>query len=378
MSDRGNILVVDDTPAAAKLLADVLGAQGYSVRTASHALAALEAVEQQPPDLLLTDLLMPGMDGVELTARLRAEPRWAKLAIVVVTAMDERCHRLRALEAGADEFISKPVDQQELKARVCSLMRIRRLLDTVERQAGELSRWALELEQRVASEVARNQRLSRLQRFFSPRLAERLLADDGEALLDSHRREIVVVFLDLRGYTAFSETAAPEEVMQALGEFHAAMGQEVMRFEGTLERFTGDGMMVFFNDPEPVPDAPRRAVEMALAMQRAAAELHRRWRSRGFELTLAIGIAQGFATLGRIGYEGRIDYGAIGAVTNLAQRLCALAAGGQIFSASRVVSALGGDVCSVEPCGVVTPAGFSRPVEIVLLRDGRPNGHEAQ
>jgi DNA-binding response OmpR family regulator len=373
MPERARILVVDDTPSAAQLLEKTLAAKGYSVDLAADGESALKKMQEGPVDLLLTDLMMPGMDGVQLTQAVRADPRCQVLPIVVITGAEKRAQRLRALEAGADDFLAKPVDRAELLARVTSLLRAKRLYDTVERQAVELARWTAELEIRVAAEVERNARLSRLQRFFSPALAERLLADDGELLLASHRREIVVVFLDLRGWTSFSETAAPEEVMQALAEYHAAMGERVLAFEGTIERFTGDGLMVFFNDPLPQPDAAVRALGMSLSMHRGAAELGRRWRARGYEFGLGIGLAQGFATLGRIGFEGRIDYGAVGAVTNLAHRLCQRASAGELLVTARVLASVGEDQgllkgCSRRDEAAVQIPGLTRPVDLVAIR----------
>jgi class 3 adenylate cyclase len=359
----GNILVVDDTPASARLLVDLLEAEGYSARACTDGEAALAEIERQVPDLVLLDLLMPGMDGIEVCGRIKSDPRFAMLPVVLVTSAEERALRLKALRAGADDFLAKPVDRQELLARVRSLLRIKRLFDTVQRLASELADWSALLERRVHEEFDKVQRLTRLKRFFSPRLADELLAR-GDEVLASHRREIVVVFLDLRGYTAFAETAQPEEVMSALAEFHAAMGRLIERYEGTLERFTGDGMLVFFNDPLPMPDAPARALSMALQMQRAAAVLAARWRLRGFDLGLGIGVAQGFATLGQIGFEGRIDYGAIGAVTNLAQRLCDWAEAGEVLAARRVLADLEGhfDFTSRGPMEL---DGFSRTVEVV-------------
>jgi class 3 adenylate cyclase len=204
-------------------------------------------------------------------------------------------------------------------------------------------------------------RLGRLKRFFSPHLADLIIRGGADDPLRTHRREITVVFLDLRGFTAFAETAEPEEVMAVLRDYHAAMGGLVLAHEGTLERFTGDGMMIFFNDPVPVPDAAERAVRMAVEMRHSVSELAARWRRLGHDLALAIGVAKGFATIGAIGFEGRWDYGAIGTVTNLAARLCGEAGPGQILVAPRVASELEGLV-EVEPVGSLVLKGLSRPV----------------
>src|SRR5437867_11785678 len=205
------------------------------------------------------------------------------------------------------------------------------------------------------------EKLSRLKRFFSPQLAELSLAGGADDPLKTHRREVTVVFLDLRGFTAFAETAEPEEVMGVLREYHAAMGQAIVKHEGTLERFTGDGMMIFFNDPLPVPDAAERAVRMALAMRERVDELLVRWRKRGYDLDFGVGIAPGYATIGAIGFEGRMDYGAIGTVTNMAARLCGEARPRQILVPQRVLGAVEALV-EAEELGGLTLKGFSKPV----------------
>ncbi|MFN0185261.1 MAG: adenylate/guanylate cyclase domain-containing protein [Aquabacterium sp.] len=359
----GRVLVVDDVEKNARLLADVLGARGFRTRTALSGEAALALVAEEPPDLILLDVMMPGLSGYDVCRVLRADPRHALLPIVLVTALDPATERVRGLEAGADDFLSKPVNQAELMARVRSLLRIKHLYDEVQRQKAELANWNRDLELRVAEGVAQLERVSRLKRFFSPALAEAIVGGGADDPLKSHRREIAVVFLDLRGFTAFTETSDPEEVMGVLREFHAAMGELILAHEGTLERFTGDGIMVFFNDPVPVPDAAARAVRMALQMQHRTGELAQGWTRRGYELQLGIGIAMGFATIGAIGFEGRIDYGAIGNVTNLAARLCGQAEGGEILAAPRVMAALG-DAFLGEPAGELVLKGLARPVKV--------------
>ena len=216
-----------------------------------------------------------------------------------------------------------------------------------------------------------------MRRFFSPQLAQAIVGGDTEDPLKSHRCEITVVFLDLRGFTAFTETADPEEVMGVLGEYHAAMGRLILAHAGMLERFTGDGIMVFFNDPVPIPDPALQAVNMALAMQRAVAALAAGWRRRGHDLSMGVGVAQGFATLGGIGFPGRIDYAAIGTVTNLAARLCGEAQGGEILVSQRVWGAVEGRLDALrdgpahaEPAGELPLKGFQRPVPAHRLRAG--------
>lgn len=366
-----HILVVDDIEQNVRLLADLLRFRGYRVDTAASGEQALARIAAEPPDLVLLDVMMPGLSGYEVCRSLRADPRHALLPVVLVTALDPAAERVKGLEAGADDFISKPINPAELMARVRSLLRIKSLHDEVQRQAAELAQWAGTLEQRVADGVVQLDRLSRLKRFFSPALAEAILSGGADDPLRSHRREIVVVFLDLRGYTAFTETADPEEVMGVLREYHAAMGALILAHEGTLERFTGDGIMVFFNDPQPLPDAAGRALQMTLQMQAAMHDLAAGWQRRGYALQLGIGVAMGFATIGAIGFEGRVDYGAIGKVTNLAARLCAEARGGDILAEPRVIAALGPGY-AVEAAGELVLKGFARPLAASRVTGWQP------
>jgi adenylate cyclase len=359
MTDPARILVVDDLPPNVRLLEAILTPRGYEVVAANSGREALERVAAKPIDLVLLDILMPEMDGYEVCRALRAEPTTSFLPVVMITASGEQ-EKIAAIEAGADDFIAKPFDQAELLARVHSLLRIKRYHDTIEAQAAELAAWNRELEQRVEEQVDALERLGRLRRFLSPQLAELVVSSGDDSFLHSHRREITVVFGDLRGFTSFSESVEPEDVMAVLREYHTALGDLVHRFDGTLERFTGDGLMVIFNDPLDCPDAPERAVRMALAMRGRVAELAEGWARRGYDLAFGVGIAQGHATLGQVGFEGRSDYTAIGSVTNLAARLCAAAEGGQILVSQRVFSAVE-QIAVVDALGELTLRGFSRP-----------------
>jgi len=350
------VLAVDDQETNLRLLQAVLEPRGYRVLAVISGVAALAALAAESVDLVLLDILMPGMDGYEVCRRIRADEATAYLPVVMLTASGAQ-QRLDALEAGADDFVAKPFDQSELLARVASLARIKRYHDTVRRQAAQLASWNAELERRVEEQVQELQRTHRLRRFLSPQLAELVMGD--ERLLLSHRREIVVVFCDLRNFTPFAETSEPEEVMGVLAEYHEAIGSLVFAHGGTLERFTGDGVMVFFNDPVPCDDPAARAVRMGLGLRDAVAELAARWRRAGHDLALGVGIAQGYATLGRIGFEGRFDYAAIGSVTNLAARLCADARGWQVLVTDRVLAAVE-DLVDSELIGEVQPKGFSR------------------
>jgi class 3 adenylate cyclase len=226
------------------------------------------------------------------------------------------------------------------------------------------------LERRVEEQVTQLERLGKLKRFFSPQLAELIVSGDAEDPLKTHRREITVVFIDLRGFTAFAETAEPEEVMGVLNEYHAEMGELILQYEGTLERFTGDGMMVFFNDPVPVANPAERAIRMAVTMRDQVRELTAKWRKGGNELDFGVGIAQGYATIGAIGFEGRWDYGAIGTVTNLASRLCGEAKPGQILISQRVLGGIE-ELVEAEPAGELSLKGFHRLIaahNIVRMR----------
>jgi adenylate cyclase len=353
VSAAAKILVVDDTPQNVKLLADLLQAKGYEVSTAANGNAALERLAADAPDLVLLDVMMPGLTGYDVCRNIRADPATALLPVVLVTALDPQQERVKGIEAGADDFLSKPINQAELFARVKSLLRIKRLQD-------EVRGWNQELEARVREQVTQLERLGRLKRFFSPQLADLLVAE-GEEMLKAHRREVNVAFLDLRGFTAFTERAAPEEVMALLRDYHACLGALVMSHGGTLERFAGDSVMVFFNDPVPMERPALEAVRMALAAMRAFEPLAAAWTKRGFELALGAGVAQGYATLGAIGFEGRWDYAAIGGVTNLAARLCAEAKGGEVLVCQRTMASID-EQATLEPVGPLALRGFAQPV----------------
>ena len=360
MSKQRAILIVDDTPANLKLLVDILDAAGYATSGASNGTDALAMIAAHPPDLVLLDIMMPGMSGYEVCERIRANPDTALLPVVLCTSLDPQRERVKGIEAGADDFLTKPINRPELMARVKSLLRIKALQDEVKAQAAELARWNHTLEARVAEQVEQLEKLGRLKGFFAAQIAD-LILDDGAKLLETHRREIAVVFLDIRGFTAFTDEAEPEEVMDFLAQYHDRMGRTVLEHGGTLERFAGDAIMVFFNDPVPIEEPAAQAIKMALAVQAAFPELRAPWRKRGYALDLGCGIAQGYATLGMIGFEGRRDYAAIGNVTNLAARLCGEAAGGQVL-VDRKVMACVEDAVEAEAVGPLALKGYQQPV----------------
>jgi class 3 adenylate cyclase len=364
---KPKILVVDDMPQNVRLLQAVLTSHGYSVTSASSGPEALERVAAELPDLVLLDIQMPGMNGYEVCRRLRADPSTRFLPVVMVTSSDTEV-RVNAIEAEADDFIPKPFNQQELLGRVRSLIRIKQYHDTIQSQAAELAELNTNLESRVAEQVEELERLSRLKRFLSPQLADMIVSSGEESILESHRRQIAVLFADLRGWTAFSETTEPEEVMGVIREFHQAMGDLIHRFEATVGWFAGDGLMVWFNDPIPCPDPAARAVKMALDMRGTMADLTSRWQKRGHQLDFSVGIALGYATLGRIGFDGRYDYGAVGTVMNLASRLCDEAEHGQILVSQRVFAEVE-ELVEAEPAGEHTLKGFSKPVPAFAILD---------
>lgn len=363
-ADQVVVLAVDDQPPNLRLLEAVLSPRGYRVVCACSGTEALARLEEGDIDLVLLDVVMPGLDGYEVCRRIRAEASTAYLPVVMVTASSAE-QRLAALQAGADDFVLKPFDTSELLARVASLARVKRYHDTIERQAAELAAWNAELERRVADSVAELERTSRLRHFLSPQLADVVV--DNQELLESHRREVVVVFCDFHGFTPFAETSEPEEVMGVLAEYHAVVGACVHRHGGTLERFTGDGIMVVFNDPVPVQNPAERAVRMALEIDAQVRELAAVWLRRGYDLTHRSGIAQGYATLGRIGFPGRFDYTAIGSVTNLAARLCGDAADWEVRVTDRVLAGLA-DLAETDLIGDLLPKGFSRSVRVHAVR----------
>jgi class 3 adenylate cyclase/CheY-like chemotaxis protein len=354
------ILVVDDTPANVRLMIAALEPLGYRVLSAASGQQALDLVEREVPDLILLDLMMPGMNGYEVCTRLRAEPATQFVPIVMVTASTDS-DKVRAIELGADDFLTKPLDHAELRARVRSLLRIKSYHDTIERQSAMLADWVHLLEERVQRQVEELQRVGRLRRFLPPQLADVIVSSGNDAFLESHRREITIVFCDLREFTRFTETTEPEEMIQVLRAYHEAMGEEAFRFGGTVGRFAGDGLMIFFNDPLPCADPAARAVSMAVAMRDRMDGLLAGWHKLGYELGFGVGIALGHATLARLGFEGRFEYEPNGRVVNLAARLCGEAKAGQILIDQRVFAAVE-ELAQAERVGELPLKGFARPI----------------
>ena len=371
MTAPARILVVDDTPKNVTMLADILTFKGYGVVTAYGGKDALAKLESERPDLVLLDVMMPDLNGYEVCRAIRANPATEMLPVIMVTALDPASERVKGIEAGADDFLSKPISQPELLARVKSLLRVKSLQERVLHQAEELSAWNSRLEERVREQVAQIERLSRLKRFVSPKIGELILAGDVEDPLQTHRREITVVFTDLRGFTAFSDSAEPEEVMSVLRDYHGTLGRAVVAHAGTIEHFAGDGVMILFNDPLPVAEHEFAAVRMAVDMRTEVTKLAADWSRRGHDLAFGVGVANGFATLGTIGFEGRRDYGAIGPVCNLAARLCSEARAGQILVSKRVHGRIEQHVVA-EPLGELALKGFHRNVQAFNVTGLKP------
>jgi adenylate cyclase len=362
------ILIADDNEANRDILARRLGAHGYQLAMAADGEEAINQARALLPDLILLDVMMPKFDGLEVCRQLKGDKSLPFMPIILVTARSDTKDVVAGLDVGGDEYLTKPVDQAALVARVRSILRVKELHDTVHDQAKrlagqaeELAQWNRTLEQRVADQLTEIDRMGRLRRFLSPQVAELIVSSGDERFLESHRREITVVFCDLRGFTSFSETAEPEEVVKVLREYHAALGRLIHKYEATLERFAGDGLMVWFNDPIPCEEPSLRAVRMAAEMRTDVTALAEGWRKLGHDLGFGVGIAQGYATLGRIGFEGRFDYAAIGTVVNLAARLCSEAADGQILIDRKVQAAVEARA-STEQAGQLTLKGLHRPV----------------
>jgi len=362
------ILAVDDAPTNLDILRVRLESQGYEVVTAVDGEDALARTAELQPDLILLDIMMPKMDGIEVVKRLKQDPVHRFIPVILVTAKAETKDVVSGLEAGGDDYLTKPFEHAALMARVRSLLRAKQLHDTVREQSETLQRQAAELadlnsslSQRVADQTVEIERMGRLQRFLAPQVAQMVASEAHGDALQSHRREITVVFCDLRGFTAFTESSDPEEVMGVLSEYHESVGKLIFQYEGTLERFLGDGIMIVFNDPIPASDHCARAVRLALGMRDSVERLAEKWRSDGHDLGFGIGIATGYATLGLIGFDKRREYTAIGRVTNLASRLCDEAKPGQILIAQRTYSALQSELQAAH-IGDLQLKGFNRPM----------------
>ncbi|MBM4298005.1 MAG: adenylate/guanylate cyclase domain-containing response regulator [Deltaproteobacteria bacterium] len=350
MNAAAKILVVDDTEMNRDMLSTLVEADGHEASVAVNGRVGLEMIKTAPYDLVLLDVMMPEMNGYQVLEQLKADANLRAIPVIVLSALDEIGSVVRCIELGAEDYLPKPFDPVLLRARIGACLEKKRLRDQEAQLRRELAAWNESLEQRVQKQLEQLERLERLKRFFSPKLAELIVSGDADDPLKTHRREITVVYLDLRGFTAFAETAEPEEVMGVLREYHAAMGQLIVEHEGTLEHFAGDGMLIFFNDPLPIVNPAEQAVRMALAMRERVIELTAKWRKLGYELGFGVSIAQGYATIG-----------AIGSVPNLAAHLCGEAKPGEILVPQRLLGAVK-ELVESDSAGELSLKGFHRPV----------------
>jgi adenylate cyclase len=353
----GVALVVDDSAVNRKLLGQLLtrlGLDWVEAENGASALALLRTGGPPPIDVVLLDVVMPELDGYETLAAIKGDDSLRSLPVIMISGIDELDSAVRCIALGATDYLPKPFNPAILGARINASLSQKRLhdleLDYLDRLAG-------------LNRTIERQR-HELSRFLSPQVAALVSSQEGEQLLAGHRRQITAVFCDLRGFTAFAEQAEPEELFAVLADYHGMMGEQIVEHGGTLEHFAGDGMMVFFNDPVAQPDHVERAVRMAVAMRERFGNLAESWRKRGYELNLGVGVAVGYATLGRIGFEGRHDYGAIGNVVILASRLSGEARANQVLLSQRA-HAMVEDLVVVEPVGELSLKGFSRPVPAV-------------
>jgi DNA-binding response OmpR family regulator len=370
MHSPPRILIVDDSEVNRDILLTLLSKHDYELLQATDGEEALAIAYEHLPDIVLLDVMMPKIDGVEVCRRLKNDTRFPFTPIILVTSKSDSRDVVDGLEAGADEYLTKPFDQMALLARIKSVLRLKELHDRTRMQAADLANWNQTLEQRVAAQVAEIERGSRLKRFLAPQIAELVVNSGNDRMLDSHRGNVSVAFCELRGFPSFAETAAPEEALMVLGEYHECLGTLIHKFEGTLERYVGEGLIVLFNDPLPCPNHSERAVRMAIEMREAIGGLAAKWRKLGYELGFAAGIANGYATLGRIAIEGRFDYAAIGTVVNLAGRLCEEAAPGEILIDAKVHAAIEDMVDAIVPSELHLKE-FQRPVLAFNVKDLR-------
>ncbi|MGE3538628.1 MAG: response regulator [Candidatus Tectimicrobiota bacterium] len=377
------LLVVDDQPMNVDILCSRLAVHGYEILTAHTGEEALTLATTRYPDLLLLDVMLPTLDGLAVCRQLKAEPSLPFLPILMVSAKSTAQDIIAGLEAGADDYVTKPVDQAVLVARVQAMLRLKARHDTVAAhatqlaaQAAHLDAWARLLAQRMQEQVPALERLGRLKQFVAPPLAELVVAAGGEPLLQRHQQEVTVVWCALQGFTPFAEGAAPADVVEVLRNYHTVMGDLIRRFEGTLAQCTGDRLQILLNAPLPCPDPAVRAVYMAVAMQQQLGACLDRWRHGPYGFDLGVGIAQGEALLGLLGFVGRLDYTVLGPVPALAARLCEAAHGGQILLCPRVGAAVEGLVPTA-PAGALSLQGRSHPVEARQVLRGRPPEDEA-
>lgn len=349
------VLAVDDHPSNLRLLDSMLGPEGYQVLKAESGLECLVIARQEHPDIILLDIMMPGVSGIDVCRELRSDPYFAAVPIILITAMSAREKLVDGLSAGADDFISKPVDRDELLARVKSLLRVKELYDALQ----DLNN---HLDERVREQTSMIERLTHLKRYVSPEVAESIVAGRQETLA-FHRARIAAVCCDLRDYTSFTLKACPEDVLVFLQQFYGTLGPMVMERQGTIDHFTGDGILALINDPVECEDPPYQAVKLAVALRREMTLLLEKWRQRGFHMGFGVGVTYGYATVGEVGFDQRREYSGIGPEINLANRLATLAHDGQVLISEPVFAEIAGKIES-EPLPNQTLKGFSDPVTV--------------
>ena len=341
------VLVVDDNADMRGYVERILRKK-YRIVLAKDGAEAFEQARRLRPELIVTDVMMPKMSGHDLLQAVRADKGLRSIPVIFLTARAGTEARIESLDAGADDYLSKPFDELELLARAGNLIRTR----AQERELAQLQK-------------------EKIARFLPRNLADMIISGEHEDFLKGHRREITVLFIDLRGFTAFVEKTDPEEVMTILRDYQTVMGHLVSEYGGTLERFVGDAVMVYFNDPLPCPNHAQQAVKMAIAMRQAINSLQEEWKKRGIQLGAGIGIATGYATIGAVGFEDRLEYSAIGPVSNLAARLSSEAQHGQILVSDRVLL-LVKELIKAEPIGELALKGIQRPVAVSQVVDMSP------
>jgi hypothetical protein len=370
--EKPSILVVDDTPANLSLMTGLLE-DDYKVRASTSGEKALKiAFSENPPDLILLDIMMPEMDGHEVCKRLKASELTKKIPVIFLTAMSESEDEEKGLSMGAVDYITKPINPSIALARIKTHIDLYQSLQTIDssnrviqEQAEQLKLLNLSLEKKVIDQSGEIDKLSILKEFFSPQVSQAIV-EQGTDVFKTHRKNITVVFLDLRGFTAFTDNAEPEEVMEVLAGYHLVMGNIINAHGGSVGHFAGDGIMIYFNDPISVENHTEVAARMCIEMQGKFKSLVNEWSSRGIELSLGIGLAAGYATLGTIGFEGRHDYGCIGSVCNLAARLCGEAKGGQTLINEKSYRQIK-DKIPGNDIGHLSLKGLNHPVQAIEL-----------
>jgi class 3 adenylate cyclase len=368
---RSIALIVDDSPVNRKLLARHLDTLEIDSREAENGAAALELLRASGAEVavVLLDIEMPVMDGYETLAAIKADEALRHLPVIMITSVEELDSVTRCIELGAIDYLPKPFDPSILAARVRASLASKRLHD-LEIESAERQAELLHTIERQKEELSR---------FFSPQVAALVSSPEGAQLLAGHRRIATSLFADLRGFTAFSESADPEEVLGVLRQYHETMGTLIVERGGTLEHFAGDGLHVFFNDPVLQDDHVERAVRMGVDMRDAFGELAVGWTKRGYQLGFGVGIATGFATLGRIGFEGRYDYGMVGFAVITAARLSAAALANQVLLSPRTYADVE-TLVDAEQVGELRLKGFSRPIaphNVLRMRSASAAGASA-